>query len=146
MSAPLIGFLISGGILAGLFALFQFEARRGARVLARVRENFDELCVRTGRLSARVGRYVSRDIIRQTVLYLFHIILTLVLQLVRTLERYVHIVQRFTHAHAHRAREERRQRTIFDEIAEHKASVTLSETERRKKKQTMLEKGHDVYR
>jgi len=87
----------------------------------------------------RVVRYLGRDMPRQSVHYLFHGLLVSVLRFIKRLEVWLQTVLRSNRKLAERARTEVRTKNIFDEIAEHKASIALSEAEKKRRRRKLLE-------
>lgn len=140
MSVPILGFIISGAVLSALFVLFRYEQDRGVRVLHGVRERFDTAVVRLSALSASFSRFFGRRMIRQTIHYLFHKMLKALLQFIKRCEQFLKRILHTNKMIAHKLEQDAdRPKNKLDEIAEHKQSVALSETEKKKRKQKSLE-------
>jgi hypothetical protein len=139
MSASLVGVIASTVLLIALAGIFRLEGKRNVRFLAGLRRSFDSLCERTGNVMQKLLTLFGRTVIRQTTRYLFHLLLAFILRLLRRAEQSIQRVYRFNKEQAIRARIKRTQPSIFDEIKEHKDSLTLSEEEKRKRRHTLLE-------
>jgi hypothetical protein len=139
MTIPAIGLAVSALLLTAFSILFQYEARRGVRYARRFRLAADSGVVSIVQTASTLSQYIGRAMIRQTMHYLFHKMLTSVLHF---LEESEHKVQRLLRRNKTVARKldvGERPKNKLDEIAEHKQSVALSEEEKKKHKEKMLE-------
>lgn len=138
MTASLLCF-ISGTLLVAYSLLCQIEARRGQRVfLRRVRSFLDALILKIFYAITRLQFHFGAGAVRMFAHYCVHKLLSLSLWLLRTGERFLRHLQRQNKIVATVVRREQA-KTHLDAIAEHKASVTLTEAEKEKIKQQSLE-------
>lgn len=138
MTTPLIGVFVSGVGIIILTLLFRYERNSGSRMLAQSRITFDHLVERLELNMQVVSQYVSRDLIRQTFHFSLHTFLVSILHILKRSEQRLTAILRSNRSLATKARHERISRNKLDEIAEHKASVALSEEERQKRKEESL--------
>jgi len=138
MHIAFLSTIISAGALAFLTALFSVEARRGERFLPRAREAFDRGVVWFFDLVQRGVCFLEKDIIRFSVHYIFHGVLRFFQEVLRVLDRHV---GKLIHVNRSIATKERRQSdpsTQLGRIAEHKASVALSDEEKKEYKERSI--------
>lgn len=138
MSASVIFF--SSGVLLVLYSLLcQFEAKRGERLLLRrLRSFFDALILKVFYFVTRVKIHFGAGAVRMFAHYCVHKVLSICLWLLRNGENFVKHLQKQNRIVATVVRKEHTQ-THLDAIAEHKASVTLTEAEKEKIKKQSLE-------
>lgn len=131
------------GTLGALFliTLFYIEEKRHARFFEGFRSFLDAGILTCERLWHRVFRHAWRDFFRQTIHYIFHVVLKALVKGFHALEQVTERMLRSNRILARKANKERKERTMLDEIAEHKLTVALSEEEKRKHKARVLEKG-----
>ena len=139
MAIPVLGIVISSICIGALTLLFRHETNRGARFFPRLRETFDTTTTRAEDFFSKLSRYIGRDMLRQTIHYIFHSVLTVVLLLLERFETHVLTALRRNKSLAHRVGNLKRTRNKLDEVAEHKLEVALSESEKKKHKKEMLE-------
>ena len=139
MGDPLYGLLVSVSVTVLLVLLFEFERARGKRFLGNVRVHLD-----TGiaQLSASISKRLSvfeKDVFRQSLHYFFHSVITLILTGVRHVESWLRSLLQSNRMLARKGRSGTQSRNKLHEIAEHKASVALTEEEKKKHKEALLE-------
>lgn len=139
MSTPLLFAIVSGGGVILLALLFKFEHSRSTRFLLPLRRELDQILEWTEYRLGKIATLFGRDVVRQTVRHVFHYILTLMLKTLHAIELKLLKIYRFNKVQAAKTSVLRTQRTIFDEIREHKESFSLSEDEKRKQRHSMLE-------
>lgn len=138
MGTPLMGLLVSAAIVALLLAIFRVEESRGRRFAEYVREHFDFAVLKSQHaLHVFFGTF-SRGVVRQSLHFIFHTLLTGLLAFVSGIEFTVKEALRSNRALARRSQRERKTRNKLDEIALHKIEVALSEEEKRRHKEKHL--------
>lgn len=118
-----------------LVALFSVEKRRGGRFLPGVRHALDRGIATIAVSLGHVGHYVSRDVVRGTLHFLFHHTLNTLRAMTRSFERRINKLMHinYTIASAHRRPSE--SDTSLAEVARHKESNALSDTEKKARKE-----------
>lgn len=140
MSVPVIGILVSGCMLACFWLLFYLEEKRGERFFSRIRIVFDRIVLRLAHIWTQISRYIGRQMVRQTLHYTFHRVLTALLRFLERLEKHVKRVLRTNKMVARKLHlQSDRPKNQLDEIAEHKQSVALTDAQKRKHRQRSLE-------
>lgn len=135
---------VVGGLLAScvsvltLSGLFLFERKRGTRIVPKLRQDADYFVLRLGHALHRAVEYVTVHLIRQVGHYMFHLVLSKVLNVTHALERALRSVMRTNKTLARTAERERASRTKLEEVALHKMEVALSEKERAIRKERAL--------
>jgi len=126
-----------GGMLL-LIALFSVEQKRGRRFLSRIREWLDHQVAILSSVLGQVGRYISRDIVRGTVHFLFHHTLNALRAWTRWFERHLNNLMHlnYTMASAHRSSAD--SDTSLAEVARHKESNALSDEEKKARKEDSI--------
>ncbi len=138
MSTPLIGFLVSGFCIVILVLLFRYERVRGRRFFEYARERADFVVIKAEHgIHVALGA-LSGGVVRQTLHFLFHAVLTMVLGFLRGMEDRIKDVSRTNRALAKRSLRERTTRNKLDEIALHKIEVALSEEEKKRHREKHL--------
>ncbi len=138
MSFEATGFLISGAVLCALVVLFRYEAHAGVRVAERMRTHFDFLVLKVSHKSSGVMRFIGRDLLRQIFHYIFHTFLKLVLFVVKRSEQALHNIMQVNKTLAKNAERESETRSKLEEIALHKVETALTEDQKRKHKEKIL--------
>jgi cell shape-determining protein MreC len=131
----LVTSLVTAVVLASLFAL---ERRRGSRFFPQMRQVLDHAACRVVQAVRAALRYVAVHVVRQVGHYSFHILLAGTLALMKRGERAVRSVMRTNKTLAKTAERDRATRTKLEEIALHKIETTLSEKERKARKERAL--------
>lgn len=131
----LVASLVAVVVLASLFAL---EKRRGLRFLPRTRQWLDHAVSRIAQTIRAGLRYVAVHVVRQVGHYSFHMLLAGALTLMKRAERAVRSVMQTNKTLAKTAERDRATRTKLEEIALHKIETTLSEKERKARKERAL--------
>ena len=139
MSTELMGLVISATTATVLALLFRFEQSRGMRFLAPARVWFDRLISRFEMLYEAFTATVFRDVFRQSIHYFFHTILSVVLKWMYALEGRIQKLLRSNRMLAKKMRTGTTERNKLHEIADHKASVALTEEEKRKHREESLQ-------
>jgi hypothetical protein len=138
MAIALIGFGISVSSTVILLLLFSYEERRARRVFHNARVRLDVLVERIDTKIYNLFHIAGQDILRQAIHYFFHTMLSTVLRFLRRLEERVQLALRSNKVLAKKSREERTSKNKLDHIADHKASVALSDSEKKKHKDDVL--------
>ncbi len=138
MQFTFIGFIVSALVVGGLLILFHHEARRGVRFGETARVRADRWVHRSYQETARIIDYVNRNVVRQSVHYLFHTVLSYTVYGVRLSERLLFKLIHVNKSLARRAIGEREVRTKLDEVTLHKATTALTEDEKRAHKEKAL--------
>ena len=138
MSFEAIGFLTSGVVLCVLLVLFRYEARAGVRVAERMRTHGDFLVLKVSHKISGVMRFIGRDLVRQIFHYIFHTFLKLVLFVVKRSEQALHNIMQVNKTLAKNAERESETRSKLEEIALHKVETALTEDQKRKHKEKIL--------
>ncbi len=128
---------VSGSLLIGLIALFRYEHRHGARVWANVRSRFDAFVETMNTRMQHRSHIFLRQTVRQSIHYLFHQVLTLVLRCIQCIEQWVHTIARFNKRRAN-VRSVVEPSSHFSAIAEHKRNTELSESEKQHRRDQAL--------
>ncbi len=138
MSTPLIGFLVSSFCIVILILLFRYERIRGRRFFEYARERADFMILKVQHGFHVVIGALSGGVVRQTLHFLFHAVLTAVLGFLSGVENRIKEVSRTNRALAKRSLRERTTRNKLDEIALHKIEVALSEEEKKRHREKHL--------
>lgn len=115
---PVVISFVSLLVAGGLVLLFSFEARRGARIAKRPRHAFDAWCVRVCAASVWWYRRAVKGAALWLVWHVHHTILSRALGALRRLEARIEAARRF---HRPMRRATSVQKSIFEELAQHKA-------------------------
>ena len=138
MTTPLIGIAVSALCITLLSLLFHIESARGQRYFESFREFLDRLTGWFEGVYRNIVKHLSNGHVRQILHFSLHTILVALLKFLKVCERSVYSVLRSNRTLAYKAEKERTTKSMFDEIAEHKASVALSEEERRRRLEESL--------
>lgn len=138
MDALTLTLLISGLTVVFLVFLFSVESKRGTRFGESVRVHADFWVIKVSHACSIVVSVFRRDFLRQVFHYIFHTFLKWVLVKVRNTEDRVKSAMRTNKILARNAERESAVRTKLEEVALHKASITLSDEEKQKVKDKML--------
>lgn len=122
-----------------LYSLFSYEEKRGTRFLSRARVYADVLVLRVARSLHGVFQFVGRDLVRQLARYVYHQVLRTTLTVTRRCEDALRNAIRTNKTLAKSVDEERAVRSKLEEVALHKATVALSEEEKRQHRDKMLQ-------
>jgi hypothetical protein len=120
------------------FVLFRIEEARGSRFIEPARAGLDGAFSRVSYVWNRTVVHVERDLMRQVLHYFVHTILASILNFLRACEERVILLQRSNRMFAKRVRGERTTRSMFDDVADHKAAVALTPRERKKAKEKSI--------
>lgn len=135
MTAALIGMGISGVSVLVLALLFRIERGRAARLGEGARTRFDATAEKLFVTIGRAGKYLARDVFRQSLHYVVHILLRGVEHIMSYVLRIVDRLQHTNKTLARRAKEGKAERTKLDELTAHKEETSLSEDERKAHKE-----------
>ncbi len=139
MAPQLISLCVSLLLLGLLLFLFSVERRRGVRFLSGVRSHIDFTLLKI-RHSWNVGiRNWGRYFLRQVIHYFFHTMLTGTIHGLTALEERLKTVARTNRALARKSERERSTLNKLEEVALHKLEVSLTEEEKRIRRQKSLE-------
>ena len=130
--------ILSGIILVFLIALYRYERKHGMRFFesARMRLDFAVLKVHH---TLRVRMYrMSRYVFHQIVRYFLHTFLTKTLHVLTRLERKVKFLVQSNKARARKINPEKGARNKLEEVAIHKLEVALTEEEKIRHKEKLL--------
>jgi hypothetical protein len=139
MSFVTTGLIASTLSTVVLYALFSYEGKRGGRFFSRARVYADVLVLRISRSLHDVLRFIGRDLVRQLARYVYHQVLRTTLVLTRRCEDALRNAIRTNKTLAKSVDEERAVHSKLEEVAFHKATVALSEEEKRQHRDKMLQ-------
>lgn len=132
--------LVASTVATVLFSgLFFYEGKRGVRLLGRARAYADVFVLRGERALHDTTRFIGKDLVRQLARYSYHQFLRTVLALTRRCEDALRNAIRTNKTIAKTQEDEREVRSKLEEIALHKATVALSEEEKRKRREKTLQ-------
>lgn len=133
-----IGIIVSFLSIVLLSVLFEFEKSRKRRVLERFRSSLDAVVIYSETRLDVFFKHLGGDLGRQLIHYFFDTVLIGLLHVLRKCEKHIRVILRSNYLLAKKARTERTSRNKLDEIAEHKMSTALSDEEKRKHREMML--------
>jgi hypothetical protein len=137
MTAPLIAVLTSGLGILGLIVFFRYEQSRRVRVCNERRAAFDRAIEYAKYRVAGTYHRVTDQTFRQSVHYVFHQILTVLLHSIQRIEASVRSVARFNKSRAKR-RKDTAPTSHFSAIADHKRNTQLSDTQKQQRRDQAL--------
>ena len=135
MGMPLTLLLASGFVTLALIGLFRHERARGVRYGARARTVFDRVVTHIHMRFVQSSIRVSGRTVRQSVHYIFHQILAVLLRVVSGTEDRIRAIMHFNKKRANRPE---KSVSHLAAINEHKRTSKLSEDEQRMKKDAAL--------
>ncbi len=139
MIIPIVSLVASSVALVLVAAFFSHEQRRGVRYIDSIRAHTDFRLLKM-RHAWNVGiRNWGRYFVRQVIHYFFHTLLTGTIQGLVALEDRLKSVARTNRALSRKSEKERTSTNRLEEIALHKMEVTLTDEEKRIRKQKSLE-------
>jgi hypothetical protein len=139
MLTPLISLVATSIALILFTTLTSHEARRGVRYFGSFRSHVDFYLLKV-RHSWNVGiRNWGRFFVRQIIHYFFHTMLTGTIKSLTVIEDRLRSVARTNRALARKSEKERTSKNKLEEIALHKLEMTLTDEEKRIRKQKSLE-------
>lgn len=139
MSSYITGLVVSTLLSILLLMLFKHEEQTGVRYGAQIRIRFDYLVLRVAHSFHRIIDAISRDSARQIFHYILHTLLKLVLHVNKRWENGVRNMMRVNKTLARDAERERTTRNKLEEIALHKIKYALTEDEKKKHRDKMLQ-------
>ncbi len=141
MLTPVLGFTLSLITVCAFELLFRHEERAGFRYFKNARLHLDYYLLKVGHGISNFVRFISMDLLRQMMHYLFHTVLGVILYVLKRYEKRIQDVQKANRMHARKSRAERTTRNKLDEIAEHKIASALTEEEKRDRREQTLQNG-----
>ncbi len=139
MIVPFVSLIASSVALILVVGLFSHEQRRGVRYLGSTRAHTDFRLLKI-RHAWNIGiRNWGRYFIRQVIHYFFHTLLTGTIHGLVALEDRLKSVARTNRALARKSEKERTSMNKLEEVALHKMEVTLTDEEKRVRRQKSLE-------
>lgn len=139
MNIPLIGMAVSAAIIVLLSLLFRIERVSGFRICKRLRIRCDDVVDRSERVGSVFLKHISRDVVRQSIHFSFHTVLTTLLNFLDAMHAKIQVLVRTNKVMARRSRTAPGvTKNKLDEIAEHKISVALSDEEKKEHKERLL--------
>ncbi len=139
MGSYSIGLILSVLISISLLMLFRYEERVGVRFALGVRKKLDAYAVGFASFCTKVSNVIGKDSVRQVFHYILHSFLKLVLMLSKRWEYILRSMMRANKVIARKAEKERETRNKLEEIALHKIKHALTEEEKKKYKDTLLQ-------
>jgi len=125
----------SAAVLGALLVLFTVEERRGERViLRRIREFFDTVVVAVSTQIARFFGHIGTGAFQATIHFFIHRLLARLIRLLTAFESYLARLQRRNKRIA-RVIQHSDHHTHLHEIAHHKEETSLSDEEKRQRRQ-----------
>lgn len=138
MSAYLVGFFVSAAISVGFLVLFAHEERTGRRRLASLRSRFDIFIIEASRACGKFFSLLGKDSLRQIFHFALHKVLQFALYINKRWETTVRHMMHTNKTLAQGAELERTTRNKLEEIALHKMKHSLSDDEKKKRKDAVL--------
>lgn len=138
MHPSLLSLIISTSTLTLLVLLFVYERRRGLRFVGGVRSLCDSGVFAVAAFMRRIGAFLEREVIRQTIHYFFHKFLRTVLLFLKRLETYTDGMLRTNKALAKRVAEDRKVRTKLDEMVRHREETALTPKQQKAHKERSI--------
>ncbi len=138
MLTPVLNVALCAGAVLFCVFLFRTEERRGERLFKSVRLHLDFYVLKLEHGIRHFFQYLSMDLLRQVLHYIFHTVLGAMLHLLKRYEKRVQDLQRSNRMHARKSHTERTTRNKLDLIAEHKIAVALTDEEKQHRKDKML--------
>lgn len=139
MTTPLLILIPSGFVLIVILCIFRVERTRGKRYFSGIRSHLDFLLLKVRHMFNVRLRNWSRYFIRQVIHYFLHTMLTGTIKSLDSVEEKLKTIARSNRAIAKKSDQERSQRNKLEEIALHKLEVSLTEKEKRIRRQRSLE-------
>ncbi len=139
MLTPGLSIFISALLLCVLVLLFRHEENRGIRPLARIRTRADFLVLEIKHFFHTRLRRKSHFVIKQIFHYIVHTLLTRSIYFLSRTEMWLKSLVNSNKTLAKRSERERVTRNKLEEIALHKMEVALTEDEKKKHKDKMLQ-------
>ena len=139
MGSYAIGLILSVIVSISLLMLFQYEERVGVRFASRTRSKYDAYAVRFSAFYEKLSHILGKDTLRQVFHYILHTFLKLVLILSKRWEHILRSMMRANKVIARKAEQERETRNKLEEIALHKIKHALTDEEKKKYKDTLLQ-------
>lgn len=138
MVSSLWPFFISSILFVVLVSLFHVERVQGKRVFSHARGHLDFWVLKLEHAILRLWRGAGKDIVRQILHYFFHTILMGIIRSIRTLEMNLKTLVRSNKKMAKKSERERVERNKLEEVALHKMEVALTEEEKRRHRERVL--------
>ncbi len=141
MSPLFLTVYLSGGVSLALIVLFRYERAHHTRVFAGLREMIDDAVAGvmgwlTNSLQQMTGQSV-RQSARQTLHFVFHQILTILLKVIQYAERMLHKIAQFNKKRAN-SRPVTESSSHLAVLADHKQRTQLSEVEKQQRRDRAL--------
>lgn len=139
MNTVELGLLVSAVIVVFLIFLFRFEAKRGLRIADRIRTRLDFFVLQIVHSVHVSARLFFRKVLKQSVHFIVHTLLISILSTIKSFERRVTHMMRSNKSRAISSERKSKERNKLEEIAIHKLEVALSEEEKEKHKEAVLQ-------
>jgi hypothetical protein len=139
MGSLLSGLAISVLVLFVFLLLLRYESRRGVRFLNKLRSRIDFFLIKTTYQIHSFTRRIWKDYLQQIFHYSFHTLLRKLLALVQKSEDSIRTAMRVNKSLAKNAERESATLSKLDEVALHKATMALTEDEKRIRKDRTLQ-------
>ncbi len=138
MSTSLLIVSISAGLLVLFFVLFQIEGQRQRRlILATTRGRLDIWLIRSEFYTKRLSTHLGSGTLRIALHFVLHNTLGAVLYMIKWSEARLHRLRQ-SNKNIAKAVTEARTQTHLSQIAEHKETVALSESEKEERRNRSL--------
>lgn len=138
MSTLGISFLISALGVVLLASLFQYEEKRGVRFAEHFRKRADLMTLRIIHGMHRGAQSFGRNVVRQTVHFIFHTLLLVFLKGIKKFEKALRTMILTNKTLARNAERDSVTLNKLEEVALHKISTALSEDEKKAHKDKTL--------
>lgn len=138
MLAPLALTFITAGVTLGVIVLLKKEEERGVRFCEHVRARFDRSASRVQHWIDEHVPQLDNQFLRQLFHYLTNKVLATFLELIKRVEGFVLRAIQFNKQKAQKARMRHVEGSHWGEIADHKRKSSLSEEEKRIRKEAAL--------
>lgn len=138
MSTLGISFLVSALCVIALGFLFKYEEKRGTRFAEHIRIRADFMVLRSIHGIHRGAQSFGKNVIRQTVHFIFHTLLLVFLKGIKKFEKGLRTMIQTNKTLARNAERESETLNKLEEVALHKISTALSEDEKKAHKDKTL--------
>jgi len=138
MTAPIIGIIASSMVIASLELLFHFEQKRGERFGRPLREALDRVVYGWSLALGKILRHVGSGFFKVSLHKFFHKLLMGILYFLKRVEGKVERTIRSNYQEAKKTNKQRKGKSMLDHVTEHKELVALSESEKRRHKESVL--------
>ena len=138
MNGIFLGLAASLFFCVALNILFVYERKRGIRFGERIRARLDFFVIKCEYFVSKTFWHVRRETVKQTIHFLFHLILTSFLRLTKHVETLLRRTMHINKKLAKTTEKDPAIKTKLDELTLHKAATTMTESQKKKHKEKVL--------